>query len=302
MALQVIFGLVADLQQGREMTLDPAFAEAFRVTLASGHPDRAFLAETLALPSEKYIAELVAVIDPAAIHAARQFVLRSLAAGLRDEFMAVRGQCLSDLPYSQDDGRSGARRLANLCLTYLTSGGERSGIELCLQQYRRADNMTDSIGALIPLASSDCPERREVLDDFYRRWQGERLVVDKWFSLQATSNLPGALEDIRTLLGHPAFELANPNRFRSLVGAFSQGNQVRFHAPDGAGYRFLTDQLLRLIPVNPQVTARLLGPLTTWRRFEKQLGTQMQEQLQRILAAPDLPRDVYEVVTKSLEG
>lgn len=302
MALQVIFGLVADVQQGREMTLDPAFAEAFRVTLASGHPDRAFLAETLALPSEKYIAELVAVIDPAAIHAARQFVLRSLAAGFRDEFMVVREQCLSELPYSPDDGRSGARRLASLCLTYLTSGGERSGVELCLQQYRRADNMTDSIGALIPLVSCDCPERREVVDDFYRRWQGERLVVDKWFSLQATSILPGTLEEIRTLLDHPAFELANPNRFRSLVSAFSQGNQVRFHAPDGDGYRFLTDQLLRLIPVNPQVTARLLGPLTTWRRFEKQLGTQMQEQLQRILAAPDLPRDVYEVVTKSLEG
>lgn len=302
MALQVILGLVAGLQQGVGMTLDPAFVDAFRATLASDHPDRAFLAETLTLPSEKYMAELVPVINPAAIHAARQFVLHSLAECFRGEFMAVREQCLSRHPHAPDDGRSGERRLANLCLAYLASSGGQIGIELCLQQYRRADNMTDSIGAMVPLASCDCPERREVLDDFYRRWQGERLVVDKWFSLQATSTLPGTLDELQTLLGHPAFELTNPNRFRSLVGAFSQGNQVCFHDPDGAGYRFLGDQLLRLIPVNPQVAARLLVPLTTWRRFEKRLGTQMQGQLQRILAAPDLPRDVYEVVTKSLEG
>jgi aminopeptidase N len=302
MALQVIIGLIDGMQQGAGMALDPAFADAFRTTLASGHPDRAFLAETLTLPSEKYIAELVPVIDPAAIHAARQFVLHSLATGFRDEFLAVREQCLGGHPYAPDDGRSGERRLANLCLAYLASNGGRSGIELCLQQYRGADNMTDSIGALVPLASCDCPERREVLDDFYRRWQGERLVVDKWFSLQATSILPGTLDELHTLLDHPAFELANPNRFRSIVGAFSQVNQVRFHDPDGGGYRFLADQLLRLIPVNPQVAARLLAPLTTWRRFEEGRRGLMQGQLQRIREVPDLPRDVFEVVTKSLEG
>jgi aminopeptidase N len=301
MAIKVILGLVAGQQQGAGMTLDPAFADAFRTTLTSSHPDRAFLAEMLTLPSEKYLAELVAVIDPAAIHAARQFVFLSLAALFRDEFLAVRELCLSSLPQSPDDGRSGERRLANLCLAYLTGGGQ-GGIELSLQQYRRADNMTDSIGALTPLASCDCPERREVLDDFYRRWQGERLVVDKWFSLQATSILPGTLDELRALLDHPAFELTNPNRFRSLVGVFSQANQVRFHAPDGSGYRFLVDQLLRLIPVNPQVSARLLAPLTTWRRFEPGRSALMQGQLQRIQAVPDLPRDVFEVVTKSLEG
>ena len=129
-----------------------------------------------------------------------------------------------------------------------------------MHQYRLSDNMTDAIGALTPLASCDCPERREALDDFYRRWQGERLVVDKWFSLQAASTLPGTLDELQALLDHPAFELTNPNRFRSLVAAFSQRNQVRFHDPSGAGYRFLADQLLRLIPVNPQVSARLLGP------------------------------------------
>jgi aminopeptidase N len=302
MAAQIILGLVADRQQGAGLTLDPAFAGAFRASLTCGHPDRAFLAETLTLPSEKYIAELMPVIDPAAIHAARQFVIRTLAMLFRDEFLAVRAQNLSEHPYAPDDGRSGERRLANLCLAYLMSSGGQSAVELCLEQYRRADNMTDSIGALTPLASCDCPERSDILDNFYRRWQGERLVVDKWFSLQATSTLPGALDELRTLLSHPAFELSNPNRFRSLVGAFCQGNQVRFHDPSGEGYRFLADQLLRLIPVNPQVSARLLAPLTTWRRFEEGRSVLMQQQLQRIQRVSDLPRDVYEVVTKSLEG
>jgi len=300
MAVQVILGLATDWQQGAELALDPAFSAAFRATLASGHPDSAFLAETLTLPSEKYIAELVPVVDPAAIHEARQFVIRTLATLCKDEFLEVRARSLSEHPYAPDDGRSGARRLANRCLAYLMGNGGQNEIDLCLQQYQRADNMTDTIGALIPLASCDCPERRETLDDFYRRWQGDRLVVDKWFSLQATSSLPGTLDELRMLLNHPAFELTNPNRFRSLVGAFSQGNQVRFHEPGGAGYRFLVDQLLRLIPVNPQVSARLLGPLTTWRHFDEPRRVQMQQQLQRIQAVPDLPRDVYEVVSKSL--
>src|SRR5665647_1981 len=140
------------------------------------------------------------------------------------------------------------------------------------------------------------------MDDFYRRWQGDRLVVDKWFSLQAASTLPGTLGELVKLLDHPAFELTNPNRFRSLVGVFSQRNQARFHNPDGSGYRFLTDQLLRLIPVNPQVSARMLGPLTTWRRFEAGRRGLMRQQLLRIQQVSDLPRDVYEVVTKSLRG
>ena len=300
MAAQVILGLVSDLQHGVELVLNPAFADSFRKTLTSGHPDRAFLAESLTLPSEKYLAELVQVVDPVAIHEARQFVIRTLATQCRDDLLVVRVLCQSEKPYAPDDGRSGDRRLANLCLAVLLSAGGQNEIDSCLEQYRRADNMTDSIGALAPLASRDCPERLEALADFYRHWQGDRLVVDKWFSLQATSTLPGVLDELQALLSHPVFELTNPNRFRSLVGAFSQRNQVRFHALDGSGYRFLTDQLIRLIPINPQVSARMLAPLTTWRRYDGVRGGLMQQQLQRIQALADLPRDVYEVVTKSL--
>ena len=201
-----------------------------------------------------------------------------------------------------DDGRAGERRLANLCLAYLMTLDAPDIIDVSLRQFREADNMTDVMGALVPLASCDCPERRVALDEFYERWQDDRQVVDKWFSVQATSTLPGTLAEVTRLLEHPAFELTNPNRFRSLVGAFSQANPVRFHDPSGAGYRFLGDQLLRLIPVNPQVAARLLTPLTRWRRVDPARQALMLQELRRIRALPDLPRDVFEVVEKSLAG
>ncbi|RII31409.1 MAG: aminopeptidase N [Geobacter sp.] len=302
MSSRIILDLVADWQGGRELVLDPAFVAAFRTLLSSWISDHAFLAEMLTLPSEKYLAEQMAVIDPEAVHGARRFVIRTLAATLGDEFLSLRAACRSGEPYAPADGRAGERRLANLCLAYLVSTGDQAGIDHCMAQYRQADNMTDSMGALNPLVSCDCPERLEAVADFYQRWQGDRQVVDKWFTLQAISTLPGALAEVKALVDHPDFELGNPNRFRALVGAFSQGNQVRFHEKGGEGYRFLVDQLIRLIPLNPQVSARLLAPLTQWRRYDQGRQELMRSELLRISSLPDLPRDVYEVVVKSLDG
>jgi aminopeptidase N len=300
LAGQVLFSLVGDWQKGQELSLAPEFITAFRATLTSSGRDRAFLAEALTLPTEAYLAELMPVADPEALFAVRQFVRRTLATELREEFRTAHAACSRPAPYAVADGLAGERRLANLCLAYLMTLGEQAVIDQCLAQYRNADNMTDAMGALLPLASCDCPERPAVLAEFYQRWQDDRQVVDKWFTLQATSTLPGTLSEVTALLGHPAFELANPNRFRALVGAFSQANQVRFHDRSGAGYRFLTDQLLRLIPVNPQVAARLLSPLTRWHRFDPTRQVLMKGELARIRAVPNLPRDVYEVVEKSL--
>ncbi|RII25300.1 MAG: aminopeptidase N [Geobacter sp.] len=300
LACQLLLRLVADLQAGRTLTVEPDFVAAFRSVLTSGEADRAYLAEALTLPSEGYLAEQMTVIDPDAIHASRQFVRRTLASELSGEFLAVRTACRSSAPYAVDDGRAGERRLATLCLSYLMTLEEPAVIDLCCQQYREADNMTDTMGALVSLASCDCPDREQALADFYGRWQDDRQVVDKWFSLQATASLPGTLAVVTALLDHPAFEITNPNRVRALVGAFCQGNQVRFHDAGGAGYRFLTGQLLRLIPLNPQVAARMLAPFTRWRRFDPGRQALMRAELERLRAVPDLPRDVYEVVEKSL--
>ena len=301
-AKELMLALVADLQAGRELRLDPAYVTAFRAVLTGRGGDPAFRAEALTVPSETYLADQMTVVDPDAVHDARQFVRRSLAEQLRVEFLQVFAESRNREPYHPDDGRAGWRRLANLCLGYLATLNQPDTVALCLERVRHADNMTDVMGGLVPLASSDSPERRSVLEWFYEKWRDDRQVVDKWFSLQSASSLPGTLAEVTALLDHPAFELSNPNRFRSLVGAFSQGNQVRFHDRSGAGYRFLGDQLLRLIPVNPQVSARLLSPLTRWRRYDTARRSLMRAELDRIRAVPGLPRDVYEIVEKSLEG
>ena len=299
-ALQLIMGLVADYQGGRELRIGESFVDSFGRLLADVEQDRSFLADALALPSESYLAEQMAVIDPAAIHEAREFVRAALGEQLREGWLTVRAACAPSAPYRPDDGLAGCRRLSNLALSYLMATESREAIELSSRQFQGADNMTDSLGALATLAGCACPERDQALASFYRRWRDDRGVIDKWFSLQATSALPDTLSRVNALLDHPDFDIRNPNRARSLIGAFSQGNQVRFHEASGAGYRFLADQILRLNAINPQIAARMLTPFSRWRRFDAARQELMKGELTRILALPGLARDVYEIAAKSL--
>jgi aminopeptidase N len=126
-------------------------------------------------------------------------------------------------------------------------------------------------------------------------------VIDKWFALQATAQRPDALDTVTGLLGHEAFTLKNPNRVRALLGAFAIGNPTGFHRPDGAGYALIADHVLALDPRNPQVASRLAQPFSRWRRYDPARQDHMRTQLERILAAPKLSRDVYEIASKSLQ-
>jgi aminopeptidase N len=298
-AVQLISGLVADCQAGRPLKVSDPFVAAFGALLADASQDRAFLADALTLPTESYLAEQMAVIDPVAIHQAREFVRATLGERLREGFLAARAACAPRAPYRPDDGLAGCRKLNNLCLSYLMTSGNREAIALSMAQLQSADNMTDSLGALASLANCDCPERRQALDAFYTKWRGDRGVIDKWFTLQATSRLPGALSEVKALLRHPDFDIRNPNRARSLVVAFSQANPVRFHEASGAGYHFLTEQILRLNSINPQIAARLLTPFSRWRRYDPARQELMKKELARILDEPGLARDVYELAEKS---
>jgi aminopeptidase N len=299
-ALQLILRLVSDYQQGRALEMEEGFLGSFRRLLEDDRQDRAFLAEALTLPAESYLAEQMEVVDPVAIHEAREFVRAKVGERLRDALLAVRQACAPRVPYHPDDGLAGCRRLKNLCLAYLMATGSEEAIRVSMAQFERADNMTDSIAALTALAGCRCPERDQALAQFYRKWRDDRGVIDKWFSIQATSRLPDTLERVGELLEHPDFDIRNPNRARSLIGAFSQVNQVRFHDPKGAGYRFLADQVLRLNAINPQIAARMLTPFSRWRRYDTGRQGLMKKELQRILAEPGLARDVYELAAKSL--
>jgi len=259
------------------------------------------VADLLTLPSETFLAEQMEVMDVTAIHAVRHRLRVTIATALRDRFMhsyeslTVRGE------YRFSAGDAGRRSLRNLCLAYLmVLEDDTAGLELCDRQYHGADNMTDTMAALAALSNRDCPQRVAALAHFYQAWNHEPLVVNKWFSVQATSRLPATLERVRELADHEAFTLRNPNRVRALIGAFSQANPLHFHAAGGEGYRLLADYVMEIDGLNPQLAARLAGALSRWRRHDRIRQQLMRAELQRIAGRRGLSRDVFEIVTKSL--
>jgi len=280
------------LEKGGEPS--PAFLEAARRVLAEN--DHAFAAEALALPSEAFLAEQLAVVDPDALHAARNNLRRRIAQALEPELTATYRALQSDSPYAPDPASVGRRALRNQCLGYLAELGRSA---LADEQFRRADNMTDAMAALGCLANADCPEREPALQAFYGKWRDETLVVDKWLAVQAMSRLPGTLARVRQLLAHPAFDIRVPNKVYSLVRAFA-ANHVRFHAADGSGYAFLAERVLELDKLNPQVAARMARGFDRWRKFDAARQALARAQLERIRDVEGLSRDVAEIVGKSL--
>jgi aminopeptidase N len=279
----------------------PAFLEAVKQLLKVKDP--AFVAETLALPSETFLAEQMEVVDPDALHAARNELRRALAAHLKTEFLEIYRKLESKAPYSPDAASSGKRALRNLALSYLMELETEDMVALCYEQYGQQDelgaNMTDQFAALACLANSYAPQRTIALDSFYGRWKNEPLVVDKWLAVQAGARLPGTLARVRELLAHPAFDLKVPNKVYSLIRAFA-ANHVRFHAADGGGYAFLADQVLALDKLNPQVAARIARGFDRWKRFDSNRKNKSKAQLERIRDAVGLSKDVAEIVGKAL--
>ena len=203
--------------------------------------------------------------------------------------------------YAIDPVSTGRRALKNTLLGYLACSHDADAIKLARQQYAAADNMTDRIGALGALIDTTSAERDSALADFYTRFEKYPLVIDKWFSLQASSIRKTTIDDVTALAKHPAFTLLNPNRVRSLYSAFAMNNPVIFHSTNGSGYNFLRDAILTLNTKNPQIASRLLTPLREWRRYTPDRQEKMKAVLQNIANTPDLSPDVFEVVEKSLK-
>ncbi len=292
---------VADVRAGRELSSPAAFVEAFGRILATAADDPAFAAEALTLPSETVLAEQMDVVYPDAIHTVRVRLAGELAALHRDGLRAAYHANAVASPYSPDATAAGKRSLRNLCLAYLMETRTPDACALVFRQFSVADNMTDSIAALAILADFDCGERTRALDSFYERWQDEPLVMDKWLRAQAMSRLPGTLTEVRRLTGHPAFSIRNPNKVYALLGGFSTGNHVRFHAADGSGYAFLADQIIALDKLNPEVAARMARAFDRWKKFDADRQGHARGALQRIHDTPGLSKAVVEIVHKGLE-
>jgi aminopeptidase N len=279
--------------------VDPvAVTRAVGDTLRSNRLDAAFKAEAILPPSESIVGDRMDVIDPDAIHAAREQLRSAIGSELAGELMnAQRGGGQSGADVSAQ--AKGSRRLRTIALNLIAAGDPAKGAQLAKAQFDSADNMTDRQGALTVLASLEAPEREQALKAFYDRYEDDPLVIDKWFAVQASAQRPDTVAQVEALARHAKFTVANPNRLRSIAAVFGM-NQWVFHNASGRGYRFLADLILKADKVNPQVAARMVPPFGRWRRFEEKRAAMMRAELERMLATPGLSKDLYEQVSKSL--
>lgn len=302
LAVVIIQELAIAYRQGKELNVDQCLLEAFRSLLKDESLDPAMVALMLTLPSENYLAEIAELVDVEALFEAREAVRRSIAVELR-ELLQQRYVSLDTGEVYQASAEQIARRsLRNSCLAYLILNEDEKAIGLAVEQFDTADNMTDQFSALVALVNSGAEsEKDRALKEFHQQWQHEPLVVNQWLMAQAACSLPNTIDQVKLLMAHGDFDIKNPNKVRALIGTFCNSNAINFHRGDGSGYQLLTDIILQLNKLNPQVASRMLTPLTRWKKYP--LTTALMEvQLKRIMTEPDLSKDVYEVVAKSLQA
>jgi len=299
--IRVALDQINNFKTNKKLFLPPELEFAFRSILdQTKDGNSALLALALNFPSETYLADFMNVIDVDSINITRNFLRKILAKKLEKYFLRTYKRLQSKDEFKIDPVSMGKRSLKNVCLGYLSELKTLEVRLLAQSQFFKNNNMTDIIGSLSALTHLDCPERETVFSEFEERWKNKTLIMDKWFALQAISQLPNTLKNVKKLTLHQSYEENNPNKIRSLLSSFSRFNQLRFHASDGSGYEFIADQILRIDPLNPQTAARLVGVFNNWKKFNKRRKSKMNYQLERILKTPKLSGDVFEIVSKSL--
>ncbi|ACB94500.1 aminopeptidase N [Beijerinckia indica] len=299
-ATRQLLHAVEVVRSGRKPIYDEAFIDALlRVLEQSSDP--AFIAQVITLPGEADLArEIGENVDPDAIHGARKALRQAIGEGLKPNLLQTYQALTSKDPYSPDATAAGRRALRNAALDLFCAGNPEEGLPLALQQFESATTMTDKIAALSILTAHAGPEREKALEAFYATHASEALVIDKWFILQATIPEPETLARVKSLMQHAAFSLHNPNRTRSLIGAFATGNQTQFNAADGSGYDFLAGIVLELDSINPQVAARLLAAFRSWRSLETKRQGLAEAALRRVASVSGLSPDVKDIAERSL--
>ena len=290
---QSIWANVENLNAKQAMHVDLRLTDAYRGILLSESLDPALVAEILTFPSVSALIEQVSSVELDILATARDFVIEELASACEDELL-TRYRELANID------SSAARSLKNACLLLLQRVSDQHQDHAKLQ-YELAVNMTDSLGALQALNGAESALRSELMADYETKWLETPLVMDKWLTLQATLGADTCLERLEALTEHASFSFSNPNRVRSLVGAFAAANLVQFHRHDGKGYDFLTDTIIKLNKLNPQVAARLITPLIQFKKFDIHRQNLMKASLARILSLPELSSDLYEKVSKALD-
>jgi aminopeptidase N len=307
LTIGLIEELQSDLAAGRDLALPQSLVDAYAGVLGSmlSDPsvDKAMVAQLLSLPTVGFLIERAEVADVESIHLVREFLLNGLAARFYSSFLDVYTNNTSNAEYAADAESIARRSLRNLALSYLMRSDMDEAVTLAQHQFVQASNMTDQLSGLRCLVNNGARVavelKRDALASFYKQWSHEPLVLDQWFVVQAVCQLPGSLAQVKQLLEHADFDIRNPNKVRSLIGAFCGQNHVGFHDASGEGYEFLADQVLVLDKLNPQIASRLLMPLTRWKKFSAKRQGLMQAQLRRIKAQEELSKDLFEIVEKS---
>ena len=301
LALDVIYEVMQQFSDGTQPKVDGRLITAYFSVLKRDDIDHAMLAKMLLLPSVSYIGETQDVIDILAINKARSYVQSVLAEALAEKLAELYKKLNVQQGYLPEPEQMAQRGLKNAALSYLLKTDHKKYCDLAVTQFENSDNMTDSMAALASMVNSGYKAQAEsALESFYDKWQAEPLVVNQWLAVQAGSAEYGTIENINKLLEHEAFDIKNPNKVRSVIGAFAGQSLINFHALDGSGYQLLADKIILLNQLNPQIASRLVSPLSKWRRYVDSQAQQMKLQLQRIMAQDNLSKDVYEVVSKSL--
>jgi len=240
-------------------------------------------------------------LDVDGIHTAREFMVRTIAEKLNSDFLKILEANRDEGEYSIDSDSIARRKLKNLALFYISKGMDtETAASFVYEEFKSATNMTDEIGALAILSDINSSLNAKAMEEFYQKWHGDTLVLDKWFIVQATAGLESSFETVQALTEHTDFSIENPNKVRSLIGAFCQANQWNFNRIDGKGYTFLADSVIRLDAINPSIAARMAGGFNKWKKLDGSRQILVKDQLVRILNQENLSKGTYEIVSKAL--
>lgn len=298
--VNVIRRVAKEVEKNKTPELDPLLMQGVEKLLSQPMGDCSLLSRLLTLPTLKYIITHCPNIDLDILYAAKQFVETQIAKKSEKYLLSLYEQNKLSGDYVYDAEGCGHRRLKNNCLYYLLRTKNEKYIDLAVDQATHANNMTDQLGALYALNDMTSEKRKSALDKFYEQYQHEPLVVNKWLSLHASSANEKVIEDVKELLHHRAFDIRNPNNVYALLVTFGE-NTVRFHDKSGDGYALLAEQILVIDALNPQVSARVVRPLTQWKQMDDVRGALMKAQLQWLFDTKKLSENLYEIVLKSLE-
>ncbi|MBY0428417.1 MAG: aminopeptidase N, partial [Alphaproteobacteria bacterium] len=290
--------LISDAQQGKPLQASKAFLSAIENVIHGAEDDAEFAALCLQLPGEgemgQYLLRQGKKFDVDAVHSARDTLRLAIANQFREQFLQLYMERMKLSPTAFDGKTMGERQLKNICLTYMGLLNDSSFDGMAHAQAMNAKNMTDATAALGVLTHRDTPQRIEAFDAFYTKWRSNKLVLDKWFSLQAMADRPDVLQQVQGLMEHPDFVITNPNMVYAVVRTFVS-NLVHFHAKDGSGYKLLADVVLKLDGLNAQVAGRMLPPLIRMNDYDSGRANLMRSEINRILSKPDLSKNVREV-------